>query len=90
MGASTECYSEANDGLGARESCNLRYQCMESIRSGFLTRSSGTLIFASALVNVLECSGLKPFLFRITSFTKSAMLELGTIEPSKTNCPLSF
>ena len=28
--------------------------------------------------------------FRVTSFTKSTMLELGTIEPSKTNCPLSF
>ena len=48
------------------------------------------LFFASALANVFECSGLKPFLFRIASFTKSTMLELGTIEPSKTNCPLSF
>ena len=63
---------------------------MESIRSGFLTKSSGTLIFASTLANVFECSGLKHFFFRITSFTKSTMLELGTIEPSKTNCPLSF
>ena len=42
--------------------------------------SSNTLIFASALANVLECPGLKPFLFRITSFTKSTMLELGTID----------
>ena len=50
----------------------------------------GTLIFASALANVLECSGLKPFLFRITSFTKSTMLELGMVDPSETNCPLSF
>ena len=48
------------------------------------------LFFASALANVFECSGLKPFLFRIASFTKSTMLELGVIEPSKTNCPLSF
>ena len=63
---------------------------MESIRSGFLTKSYGTLIFASALANVLECSVIKSFLFRITSFTKSTMLELGTIESSATNCPLSF
>ena len=83
MGASTD--SETNDGPGARESCSLRYQRMESTRSGFLTKSSGTFIFASALANVFECSGLKPFLFRITSFTKSTMLELGTIEHSKTN-----
>ena len=38
-------------------------------------------------LNVLD---LKPFLFLITSFTKSTMLELGMIELSKTNCPLSF
>ena len=82
MGASTD--SETNDGPGAWESCNLRYQRMESNRSGFLTKSSGTLIFASALANVLEWSELKPFLFHITSFTKSTMLELGAIELPKT------
>ena len=44
----------------------------------------------SALVNVLECSGLKPFLFHIMSFTKLTMLALGMVDPSKTNCPLLF
>ena len=63
---------------------------MESIRSGSLRQSSGTSFFVSALANVFECSGLKPFLCHITLFTKSTMLELGMIEPSKTNCPLSF
>ena len=51
---------------------------------------SGTFIFATALANMFECSVLKPFLFCITSFTKLTMFELGMIEPSKTNCPLSF
>ena len=34
VGASTD--SERNDGPGASESCNLQYQRMESIQSGFL------------------------------------------------------
>ena len=56
MGASTD--PDTNDGPGACESCNLRYQRMESIRSGFLTHNHLVHLFLQVLwqmcLNVMD------------------------------------